>query len=101
MLKNSLDLDTVVLACKDQVSADLADEVVILSLKNGEYYGLNAVGATIWALIQQSCTVASVRAHLLETYPDVEPERCTRELLALLEQLAEAGLVEVAASSGQ
>jgi hypothetical protein len=93
-------LERTVVACKDQVSADLSDEVVILSLRNGEYFGLNSVGAEIWALIQQPMSVDDVRDHLLRAYPDVEPERCTREVVALIDQMIEAGLVEAVASQG-
>jgi hypothetical protein len=83
-----------VVAAKDQVSSDLGGEVAILDLKAGVYYGLDAVGARIWSLIQEPRTVNEIRDILLEEY-DVEPERCERDLLALLRRLADEGLVEV------
>jgi hypothetical protein len=83
-----------VVAPKDQVSSDLGGEVAILDLKAGVYYGLDAVGARIWSLIQEPRTVNEIRDILLEEY-DVEPERCERDLLALLRRLADEGLVEV------
>ena len=42
---------SIVVVSKEQVSADLAGESVVLHLKNGVYYGLDAVGTRIWALI--------------------------------------------------
>ena len=83
-----------VVAAKDQVSSDLGGEVAILDLKAGVYYGLDAVGARIWSLIEEPRTVNEIRGILLEEY-DVEPERCERDLLALLRRLADEGLVEV------
>jgi hypothetical protein len=83
-----------VVAAKDQVSSDLGGEVAILDLKAGVYYGLDAVGARIWSLIEEPRTVNEIRDILLEEY-DVEPERCERDLLALLRRLADEGLVEV------
>jgi Coenzyme PQQ synthesis protein D (PqqD) len=83
-----------VVAAKDQVSSDLDGEVAILDLKAGVYYGLDAVGARIWSLIQEPRTVNEIRDILLEEY-DVEPERCERDLLVLLRRLADEGLVEV------
>jgi hypothetical protein len=83
-----------VVAAKDQVSSDLRGEVAILDLKAGVYYGLDAVGARIWSLIEEPRTVNEIRDILLEEY-DVEPERCERDLLALLRRLADEGLVEV------
>jgi len=87
--------ETVVVAVKGQVSCDLAEEAVVLSLEEGIYYGLNAVGAGIWKLLQQPRTVNDIRASLLEEY-DVEPERCDRELKALLHHLAQRNLLEIA-----
>ena len=82
------------MAANDQVSSDLGGEVAILDLKAGVYYGLDAVGARIWSLIQEPITVNEIRDILLEEY-EVEPERCEHDLLALLRRLADEGLVEV------
>lgn len=84
---------TIVVA-RDQVFSNLDEEVAILGLKKGVYYGLNPVGARIWNLIQEPRTVAEVRDAILEEY-EVELDRCERDLLALLENLAAEGLIEV------
>jgi len=83
-----------VVAVKEQVSSDLAGEAVILNLKSGVYHNLNAVGASIWNLIQEPRTVNEIRDALLVEY-DVESEQCEYELLALLQQLEAGGLIEV------
>lgn len=85
---------TVVVAAEEQVSADLAGEAAVLNLKNGVYYGLNAVGARIWNLLQQARTVNEIRDHLLAEY-DVEGVRCEADLYALLEKLAAEGLIKI------
>ena len=85
-----------VVAAKDQVSSDLGGEVAILDLKAGVYYGLDTVGARIWSLIQEPRTVNEIRDILLEEY-EVEPERCERDLLVLLQRLADERLIEVEA----
>ena len=86
--------DSIVVASGDQVSSDLAGEIVMLNLKNGTYYGLDDVGARIWNLIQEPRPVAAVRDAILGEY-EVEPERCERDLLALLRELQDSGLIEV------
>lgn len=85
---------SMIVAAKGQISADLADEVVILGLESGVYYGLDAVAARIWSLIQEPKAVNDVQDALLEEYK-VDPDRCERELLALLQELAAEGLIEV------
>ncbi len=93
-MRNVVSNNSVVVAIKDQVSSDLGGELAILDLKVGKYYGLDPVGARIWELIQEPRVVETVRDTLLEEY-DVEPERCERDLLALLRDLAAAELIEV------
>lgn len=89
-----ISINSIVVAAKDQVSSDLGEEAVILSLNKGVYYGLDEVGARIWDLIQEPKAVSQIRDLLLDEY-NVEPERCERDLLALLEELVAEDLVEV------
>jgi len=58
------------------------------------YYGLNAVGARVWELVQEPKTVTEIRDTLLSEY-EVEPNRCEQDLLALLQELAGKGLVKI------
>jgi len=83
-----------VVASKKQVACALAEEVVILEFNSGKYYGLNAVGARIWNLIQEPRIVSDILNIILSEY-DVEPDRCERDLAALLQELAEHGLMEI------
>jgi hypothetical protein len=85
---------TVVVAVRDQVSCDLGGEAAILNLRNGVYYGLDPVGARIWNLIQQPRRVHELQEILVSEYV-VEAERCSSDLLALLERLREAGLIDI------
>ena len=87
-------LRTVVVASRRQVSCDLLDEVALLHLDSGVYYGLDPVGGRVWHLIREPARVADLRDRLLAEY-EVEPGRCESDLLALLGRLAAEGLVEV------
>jgi len=93
-LQGSISLDSMVVAAPDQVSSDLDGEAVILNLQSGVYYGLNVVGARVWSLMQQATSVRAIRDVLLAAY-DVDWARCESDLLALLQQMASLGLVEV------
>ena len=91
---SDLTLDASVVATPDQVSSELADEAIILDLESGTYFGLDATGARIWQLIQEETTVEAVRDQLLREY-EVSAERCERDLLDLLQELREHGLIQV------
>ncbi len=45
---------------RDQISCDLAGEAPILNLKSGVYFGLDAVGARIWSLLQKPVMLAEI-----------------------------------------
>lgn len=94
-MKRTLSISSSVVAAKDQVSSDLGGEVAILDLRSSTYYGLEEVGARVWSLIQEEPrTVEEIRNVLLSEY-EVEPDRCERDLFALLQRLADEGLIEV------
>lgn len=89
---------TQIVAASEQVYSELDNEVVILKLDNGTYYGLSDVGASIWSQIQEPTTVKEITNKLLEEY-EVEPEQCRRELEALLQDLAANHLIEIHSGS--
>jgi Coenzyme PQQ synthesis protein D (PqqD) len=83
-----------VVAAEDQVSCNLASEAVVLDLRAGVYYGLNTVGARIWNLIQEPKTVRQICEAIVEEF-DVAPDRCQRDLVVILSDLATRGLIKV------
>lgn len=90
----SLSAHTVIVASSQQVSCPLGDESAILNLKNSVYYGMNAVGARVWNLLQQPRSVSDLRDTLLDEY-EVEKELCERDLIELLQKMHGEGLIEV------
>ncbi len=90
----SLSPQSVVIASRQQLSSLLGGEAVILGLKDGTYYGLDAVGARVWELLQKPRPVREILGLLLDEH-EVEAARCENDLLALLKTLQKAGLIEV------
>jgi hypothetical protein len=88
-----IEMKSTVVASANQVASELGDEVVILDLASGVYHGLGNVGSRVWALIQQLATVAAVRDQLLAEY-EVPAARCEEDLLALLRDLDDKGLID-------
>ena len=90
----TLSRDSIVAVSKDQMASDIAGETVILGLSAGRYYGLDAVGARVWQLIQSPIAVSDVTRTIVSEY-EVDEERCEADVLQLLRQMAGAGLIEV------
>jgi len=90
----TLSPDSVVVVSKDQMASDIGGETVILGLTAGRYYGLDPIGARVWQLIQCPAAVSDVCRTIVAEYA-VERQRCETDVLALLAQMVDAGLVEV------
>jgi hypothetical protein len=85
--------DSVVRAVDSQVSSRLGDEVAILELDQGVYFGLNNTGAFLWNLMQQPVRVNEMHAALVEEF-EVDLDTAEKDLLRVLGELRDAGLIE-------
>ena len=90
----AISLEATVVVAPEQISCELQDEAVILSLSGGVYYGLNSVGSRVWELLQKPRLVRDIRDILLDEY-DVNEDLCTLQLVDLLEQLREWRLLRL------
>ena len=93
-MKHTVSEYSTVVAAGDQVSSDLGGEVAILNLRAGMYYGLDEVGARVWQLLQEPAVVGDIQSTIAQEY-EVEPTRAREDVLALLNQMADEGLIEV------
>lgn len=81
-------------AVKEHLSCSLQGEAVVLSLKNGKYYGFNAVSATIWETLQSSVTIHQIKTAVMREY-DVDPDLCNQDILSFLNKMTKEGLIEI------
>lgn len=74
----------------------LQDELVLLNLQSGVYFGLDAVGTRMWQLIQayQNLPLQNVLDVLVNEY-EVQPNQCAQDLLNLVTSLQENRLLEI------
>jgi hypothetical protein len=69
-------------------------EVVMLSVEQGKYFGLNEIAAAIWERIEHPIGVDALCDSLRHDF-DVSREQCEAEVLAFLDQLSAKGLIRV------
>lgn len=91
----SIALTSAVRASPQQVSCNVADEAVLLSMRDGEYYGLNEVAACIWKHIQEPRTLLEVREALLAEYDDIEASECELAIVAFITEMISLQLVDL------
>ena len=73
---------------------EVGGEAVLLNLASERYFGLDPIGTRIWNLLGTDTRLQHAHAALCADY-DVDPARLETDLLTLVGQLAEAGLIKV------
>lgn len=71
------------------------DEAIVLDITGERYFGLNEVGARLWALLVSNPSLEDAHHRLLEEYA-VIPSELERDLIVIVTELADAGLVSIA-----
>lgn len=75
------------------VARKVGDEMVLLDLETGQYFGLDTVGARVWELLEQEPqTIAAICATVYAEY-EAPISQIEADLSALAGQLAEKKLV--------
>jgi len=87
-------LDSVVSHSLDQVSTEIDGEAVILSIDQGNYYGMNKVLTAIWGWLVEPVKVADICTRLTATY-QVTRETAEADVLKILGELSREGLIKV------
>ena len=76
----------------------LEDEMVLLNLDSGEYFGLNDTGTRVWELLVDGRSRSEVADRLAEEFA-VETDVASGHVTALCEELIQAGLLSTAEES--
>ena len=70
------------------------NEAVILNLNSELYFGLSAVGTRMWTMLTSQPAIQIAFDKLLDEY-DVDPDRLRQDMLSLITELEQHGLVKL------
>lgn len=90
---------TMTLASRVRVSPEvllqeIGGEAVLLDTASEQYFGLDPIGTRIWRLLDSGANLRAAHAILLAEY-DVPAEQLKHDMIALIGQLANAGLITI------
>jgi len=86
--------DSIVTWSTSPVAAEVDREVVLMNLARGCCYGLGETGSDVWRRLAAPVRVSSLCADLMQEY-DADAGLLTHDVIALLEQMRDEGLVQV------
>lgn len=81
----------------DVLISNLQEESVILNLDSERYFGLDEVGTRFLSVLTTSDSIEAAYDRLVREY-DVDSQELRHDLLALVENLINQGLVEVSSN---
>ncbi len=93
-LMNIINNQSIIQRSNKLVSSNMDGETVMMSIENGEYFGLNTVGSRMWELIENPIKVDALIELLLDEF-DVSSEQCEMETMEFLNHLLEKKLLTI------
>jgi len=90
----TLDRSSVVVPSPDVLVQELDGEAVVLNLESERYFGLDDVGTRIWQQLLEHGRLERVCEEMQKEY-DVDESTLLADVLRLVEELIDAGIVTV------
>jgi len=89
-----LNLDCIVQRDPDVIAAEADQDLVMVSIANGFYYGVSDVAREIWEAIERPKKISDLIDDLASTY-NIDRYTCEEETLSFLEHLLSEQLLQV------
>jgi len=94
MSDTAITLHTRLQASQDIVTSQLDDEMVMMSIENSEYYGLDEIGGKAWTLLAEPHTISEICDVITSEYA-VSRAQCEQDMLEWLGEMVKENLVHV------
>jgi hypothetical protein len=79
---------------KKIIQSKIGDEVVMLDIDSGFYFGLNTVASVIWSNLEEEISFHELIDKLLAIYK-IDRQTCEEETKVLLSQLLEKEIIKI------
>ena len=92
MTTSPITLESTVLRNPSLIASPLDDELVMLDLEQGMYYGLDDIATLIWNQLDEPVVVRDLCGYLIAQF-DVDRHTCETETIGFLNEMAQLGLI--------
>ncbi len=79
---------------ENMLFSKLDDELVMMSIQNNEYYGLDNIGTRIWEIIEKPISFSDLMKIILDEY-EVNENECKEDILEFLNLLMEKNAIAI------
>ncbi|MFN7981285.1 MAG: PqqD family protein [Vicinamibacterales bacterium] len=95
-MDQELERGTVVRWSSEQIAAPVGNDIVIMSVDRGHYYGLRDIAGEIWQRLEQPTSVDDVCRALVAKY-DAAEDVIVPQVLSFLKELRQESLITIVA----
>jgi hypothetical protein len=78
---------------KKVIQSKIGDEVVMLDMDSGFYFGLNSVASIIWGKLEKAISFEEVINELMKEY-NVDRQTCENDTRSFWDQLLERNIIK-------
>lgn len=93
-MNKDLNLNSIIVKNDSLISSKLDEGLVMMSLENNSYYGLDEIGKRVWEIIEDKISVQDLINILTNEY-NVSNEECQKDIMELLKQLKKEDMILV------
>ncbi|PYS74614.1 MAG: hypothetical protein DMF69_01355 [Acidobacteria bacterium] len=94
MRENQIAPETMICRSEALLFNNLGNDIVMMDIEQGSYYGLEGTAARIWEFTEAPVTVGSLCDRLMSEY-EVSPEQCRQEVAVFLDDLLSRKIVQI------
>lgn len=85
---------TLVSRNQDLIAASIDDDLVMMSVDQGEYYGITGVGSQVWEMLAEPISVENITRYICAKYA-VDKTSCQTDIQSFVEELLQLGLASI------
>jgi len=89
-------LTSTICRSENSLAAEIDNELVLMSVENGNYYGLDSIGTDIWQRLEAPQQVSTLCEALSKEY-EADNDTIQRDVLELLKKLSAENLINISA----
>jgi hypothetical protein len=86
---------TLVSRNQDLIAASIDNDLVMMSVDQGEYYGITGVGSQVWEMIAEPIALEEIARRICAEYA-VDETTCKTDIQSFVKELFQLGLVSIA-----
>jgi hypothetical protein len=94
MKEKVLNKESIISRDSNLIFSEIDGDIVLLSIENNNYYGLDEIGSIIWNMIETPYKLSEIINILTQQY-DVDYSQCLEDVSILLNDLHKDGLINI------